>query len=157
MLNAMDTDRLCLWLAAPFTSLFLILAVCSPFLAKPQSSGISIPVLKLRTEPAKLSCDDRPIFVRLLQDGRTTINSHFIQQRDLGPRIGSIMEYRAERVVYLMPDSLISVDRFEQALAQLNASTEHLNIALLSGKLRQAITNRTRNECDLIWPPNAFK
>jgi hypothetical protein len=82
----------------------------------------------------------------------TRINGRDIENRRLGPVIGEIMETRAERVVYVVPESEISYERFAQALDTLNGSAQDLHIAVLSGHLRQAFFERRLSPCDLAWP-----
>jgi hypothetical protein len=62
------------------------------------------------------------------------------------------MEPRAERVVYLVPDSQIDFYRYVKTLDTLNTSTSRLHVAVLSRKIRDEYFRRRLSPCDLVWP-----
>jgi biopolymer transport protein ExbD len=148
----MDLNRLRMLLAAPITCLFLILILCV-FAAQPVSTGIAIPVMRLRST-RMLSCggNRRDIFIRLRADGKTKINQSEIDPKDLRSRVSTIMDTRAVRVVFLVPESGISYDRFVQSLDELNKAATEMHIAVLSGSLRDEYFQRGLQPCDIEWP-----
>jgi biopolymer transport protein ExbD len=147
----MDLNRLRMLLAAPITCLFLILILCV-FAAQPVSTGIAIPVVSLRS--TRLSCggNRRDIFIRLRADGKTKINNSEINPKDLRSRVATIMETRAERVVFLVPESGISYASFVQSLDELNKAATEMHIAVLSGSLRDQYFLEDLLPCDIVWP-----
>jgi hypothetical protein len=150
----MNMGRLPLWVAAPVSGLLLVLGLCCFVNFAPASTGMEVPLLHLRSTPADFSCDGRFEFVQVLADGSTRINGREIPGDRLGPVIAGIMETRAERVVYLVPDTEISYGRFAQTLGTLNNAADGMHIAVLSGHVKSAFSERRLSPCDLVWPGN---
>lgn len=147
----MVLNRLRVLLAAPTTCLFLILILCVFAVQKPVPTGIRMAVVRLHPIRPQLSCDGRFTFVQLLADGKTKINGAEIDPKDLTPRIGTIMEPFAERVVYLVPDSDISYARFVETFGELNEAAADMHIVVLSGSLRDEYFQRHLDPCDIVW------
>lgn len=99
-----------------------------------------------------MSCDGRFVFIQLQSDGETRINGRPIKDGEVGPMVRTIMEPRAERVVYLVPESQIEYSRFVKTLAILNNSTSELHVAVLAGQLRDEYFKRDLTPCDIVWP-----
>jgi biopolymer transport protein ExbD len=148
----MDPDRLRAQLAPPMACLFLILIPCVFVVQMPVSTGIRMPVMRLSPNRARFTCDGRFVFIQLLADGKTKINGTEIHPEDLAPRIATTMESRAERVVYLVPDSRISYARFVQVLGELDRAAADMHIAVLSGSVRNEYFERNLEPCDIILP-----
>lgn len=148
----MDLNRLRMVMAPAMASLFLILNLCAFVVNAPNSVGIRMPIVRVHHRTDLYSCDGRFEFILLLADGRTKINGDEIPLGQLGPRIADLMQNRAERVVYVIPDSGIAYSRFVETLSTLYAATDDMHIAVLSGGLRETYTQEQLDPCDLIWP-----
>jgi hypothetical protein len=156
----MDLLRLRSLLAAPLAAQFILLTLCIFSVQSPPSTGIKIPVLKLRHHSDHLTCDGRWEFVQLLDDGTTKINERKIPEEDLASLVGNIMASRAERVIYVVPSPGIPYSRFVATLGSLKKTVPDLHIGVLSGEVRNAYMQpglpRLYLPCDIVWPTGEF-
>jgi biopolymer transport protein ExbD len=161
----MGLERFRTLLALPLASLFLILLACVFALQRPVSIGVRMPLLRLRPHSPDISCDGRWVFVELLDDGTTEVNSEPVPPQGLSAMVGKLMESHAERVVYLVPSPGISYARFVETLAALQVSAPDTHVGVLSGAVRDAykgqskasILKRTYLPCDIVWPSDEFR
>jgi biopolymer transport protein ExbD len=154
----MDMNRLQSWIAAPFVAMLLILTVWVMAAPRAEPVGVYFPILRLAPTTPPYSCDGRFVFVQLLANGETRINGRLIpQDNDLGPLVRTIMAPRAERVVYVVPDSQIQYGRFVEALSILHNATTDLHLGVLSGRLRDEYFKRGLEPCDLVWPQEELR
>ena len=131
--------------------------------------GFRIPMIRIHHNPQEISCDGRFEFLRLTKDGRTWINEAEIPVEQLRQRIATLMEDRAERVVYVIVDSDLSYGQFTAFLDRVEGATDGLHVVVFSGEIRReferprALVNPlTRHElgqepsevCDFIYPEN---
>ncbi len=108
-----------------------------------------MPLVRVHRRSELYSCDGRFEFVRLLADGKIKINQYEIEPERLGSRVAELMQNRAVRVVYVVPDSGITYARFAEALARLNAATDDLHIVVLSGETRDTYFEKQLEPCDI--------
>jgi len=108
-----------------------------------------MPVVRLRSDRVPFTCDGEFVFIRLLVDGETKINGTVIHREDLRRRVSAIMEPRAERVVYLVPESNISYARFVETVDELNEAAADVHVVVLSGSLRDEFFRRNLEPCDI--------
>lgn len=140
-------------LAAPFAAIVMIVLVLTMSPLHPNSRGIAVPLLRLQRRTNTSTCDGGFIFVRLLANGETTVNGRKIpSDKDLAALVHNIMETRAERVVYVVPDTQLEYGRFIWALGILKNASSDLHLAVLSGKLRDEYFERDLEPCDITWP-----
>jgi hypothetical protein len=71
------------------------------------------------------------------------------RDNDLGPLVRTIMESRAERMVFVAPDTGIEYGRLVEALGILRNATPDLRLAVLSGKLREEFIRRGFPICEI--------
>jgi biopolymer transport protein ExbD len=143
-----------------FAGLFLVLSLCAVLLRSPTSTGMRIPLLRLRAPHPKewRDCGDgRPIVISLLQSGTLKINQDSTSWKDLAPRIAKIMEFRAERTVFVVTDSEVSNQQFAMLIDRLAGSTSDLHIALLTRDIRRTLDSDYAAFCQLEWPPSEFQ
>ena len=149
----MDLNRLRMMLAAPMASLFMVLILCLFAVRTPGPSvGIRIPVIRLRTAPTQFTCDGRFVFVQLLADGSTRINTDDIAPDQLAPKIAEIMQYRAERVVYLIAAPEVPYRRFVDAIDEMSGATADLHIAVLTQQIWNTYRQQSLEPCQIVWP-----
>ena len=145
-------------MAAPFSAVFLILTLWVMAATQVEPVGVYLPVLRLARRAPLYSCDGRFVFVQLLSNGETRINGQLVQHdNDLGPLVRTIMESRAERVVYVVPDTQIQYGRFVEALSILHNAAADLHLAVLSGRLRDEYFSRGLEPCDIAWPQEELR
>jgi biopolymer transport protein ExbD len=141
-------------------ALFILLTLCVLGVQVPPSTGIKIPLLSLHHHKDRFTCDGRWEFVQLLDDGTTKINEEQIRDEDLALLVSSIMESRAERVIYVVPSPEIPYSRFVETLSTLKKTAPDLHIGVLSGKLRDAYVQPSLQRfdlpCDIDWPSEEF-
>jgi biopolymer transport protein ExbD len=102
----MDPFRLRSLIAPAMASLFLMLSLCAFMVQRPASVGFRIPMVRLHHDPLEpYDCDGRTEFLRLTKDGKTWINETEIPADQVRQRVATLMEDRAERVVYVVVDS----------------------------------------------------
>jgi biopolymer transport protein ExbD len=154
----MGFERFRTLLALPLGSLFLILLVSVFAIQRPASVGVRMPLLRLKPPRPELICDGRWVFVHLLDDGTTKINEKQIRQEELALLVQSIMESRAERVIYVVPSPGIPYSRFLETVSTLRQAVPDMHIGVLSGKLRNAYMRPSleRQPCDIEWPVSDF-
>jgi hypothetical protein len=122
--------------------------------------GNKILLLRLHHHKDQFTCDGRWEFVQLLADGTTKINEEQVREEDLALLVNSIMESRAERVVYVVPSPGIPYSRFVETLSTLRKTVPDLHIGVLSGEVRDAYMkpslHRLYLPCDIDWPAKEF-
>ena len=151
----MGLDRLRTLLAAPLASLFLILSLSAFGGRTPPSYGFLIPVIQLHHEPQEpTDCGGRSEFIRLTKDGKTWINEDEFPPAQIAPAIASMMESRAERVVYVVVDSELSYWQFAGFLDQIQGATSDLHVVLVSGVVRREFET-SHDLCDFVVPVQA--
>jgi hypothetical protein len=152
----MKPAQLMQMIAAPMASLFLTLSLCVAGIGSRTPAGIRFPLLRMRASHSGLCGDDRVVVVSLRQGGDLKINQNRITWDALAPTIARIMQYRAERVIYVLPYSEISYTEFANLMDKVAGSTTDLHIALLSGNLRRTMKEHRFDTCDLDWPQSEF-
>jgi len=152
--DGMDFNRLRLIVAPALASLFLILSLCAFVVQRPVSAGFRVPMVRIHHDPQEpYDCDGRPEFLRLTKDGRTWVNEAEIPGGQLASTVASLMENRAERVVYVMVDSELSYGQFAGFLGKIAAATSDLHVVVVSGEVRRAFEKRP-DLCDFVYPVN---
>jgi len=168
----MDLNTLQAMPSAGFASLFLILLPCAFLAPRPVAQGIRIPVVRIHHVPDRdYTCEkSRVIFPRLTKDGKTWINDSEIPGDRLDAKIAEIMEYRAERVAYVLADSEVSVQQFAGFVDGLKKAVPDLHIIVISGDVRRRLIQSREqyfrevdagrvpvgeplSECDFAFPP----
>ena len=134
----MELSQLRSLVAAPMAALFAVLTLCVIEFESRPSTGIKFPLLNLRHHTDQISCDGRWVFIQLLDDGKTKINSDEIPEGDLALQVGNIMKSRVERVDYVVPSSGIPYSRFMETLSNLRKAAPDMHIGVLSGKVGEA-------------------
>ena len=117
-----------------------------------------MPLLRLKPPRPELICDGRWVFVHLLDNGTTKINEKQIRQEELALLVQSIMESRAERVIYVVPSPGIQYSRFLETVSTLRQAVPDMHIGVLSGTLGNAYMRPSleRQPCDIEWPVSDF-
>jgi hypothetical protein len=152
----MKLDLLRSLVAPAFACLFLILAVCALPMRTRVSSGFAFPMIRLQHDPNEMTdCGGRSEFVRLTKDGKTWINNDEIPADRIPSAIATIMENRAERVVYVIVDSEMSFGQFAHFVDRIEGSTADLHVVLVSGEVRRAF-ERNHDLCDFRYPEKYF-
>jgi biopolymer transport protein ExbD len=152
----MNLNSLRVLLAAPFASLFLVLSLCAFVIQPPASTGFRIPMVRLhRNSQEGLVCDGRSEFVRLTKDGKIWINETELPMNQLRPTVTTLMENRAERVIYVVVDSDVSYGQFADLLDKVEGTTADLHILVISGENRRTL-ERGLDPCDYFYPEEGF-
>jgi biopolymer transport protein ExbD len=168
----MDPFRLRLLIAPAMASLFLMLSLCAFMVQRPESVGFRIPMVRLHHDPLRpYDCDGRAEFLRLTMDGKTWINETEIPADQLRLRVATLMEDRAERVVYVVVDSELSYGQFAEFLGSIEGATTDLHVVVVSGEIRREFTKDRVlasplkayrleedpiNVCDFVYSANEF-
>ncbi|MGA2809204.1 MAG: hypothetical protein ABSE87_13815 [Terracidiphilus sp.] len=168
----MDLNRLYALIAAQLASLFLVLVLCTFEVRRPGSVGFRIPMLRIhRTAQNEFDCEGRFEFLRLTRDGKTWVNSTEIPASQVRPTVATLMENRAERVVYVVGDSELPYGQFAKFLDSIEGATEDLHVVVVSGEIRRqfeesrALVNPSKppqveqeplDVCDFVLPANEF-
>ena len=140
----MDLNRLYALIAAQLASLFLVLVLCTFEVRRPVSVGFRIPMLRIhRTAQDEFSCDDRSVFLRITRDGKTWINATEIPADQVRSTVATLMENRAERVVYVVVDSELSYGEFARFLDSVEGATEDLHVVVVSGEIRRQFEEKS--------------
>lgn len=156
----MGLERFRTLLVLPVASLFLILLVCVFALQRPTSTGIRMPLLKLKSPGQDFTCDGRWVYVELLKDGSAQVNLEPVPNQNLSAMVGRLMQSRAERVVFLVPSPDTSYSRFVETLNALQKSAPDTHVGVLSGTLRDRYARPATAynlPCDIVWPPIEFQ
>ncbi|MGA2651163.1 MAG: hypothetical protein ABSF28_11600 [Terracidiphilus sp.] len=152
----MDLNRMRGLLAAPVASLFLILALCIFGVRRPAATGISIPMVRIHHNPEEpTDCGGWAEFLRLTKDGKTWINESEIPADHVAPAVATLMESRAERVVYVVVDSELPYGRFAEFLDKVAGATSDLHVVVISGEVRRTF-EKSHDMCDLTYSANEF-
>jgi biopolymer transport protein ExbD len=77
------------------------------------------------------SYDNRIIVVQLRSDDISFINSTTFPPKELPEKMARIMEFRAERVVYLIADRSMAYGDVIETISALKMATPYLNVVLL--------------------------
>ncbi len=124
----------------PMAGLFLVLSLCTFGLQRPKSVGFSVPMLRVhRSLQHEITCDGRFEFLRLTKDGKTWINDDEIPIGHLRSLVASLMEDRAERVVYVVVDSEMSYGQFADFLGRIEGATNDLHVVVISGEIKREL------------------
>jgi hypothetical protein len=138
------------------TSLFLVLSLCAFVVQKPESAGFRIPMIRLHHDPHEpYDCGGRTEFVRLTKDGRTWINETEVPSNRLVQTVSSLMENRAELVVYVIVDSDLSYGQFAEFLGKVKGAKTDLHVVVVSGDILRAFEKR-HDVCDFVYSRNEF-
>jgi biopolymer transport protein ExbD len=141
-------------LAPVLASLFLVLSLCPFVVLTPVSTGMHLPMLKVRTVPFK-DCDfvsDRSIVVRLRKDGSTWINETPESSEKLGPTLTEIYENRVEKVIIMFSDPDVPFGEFASFYNTVASSTTGLHIVLVTRMLDEELQQcPPENYCELDW------
>ena len=89
------------------------------------------------------------------QDGRTWINETEVPSIKLAQNISSLMENRAERVVYVIVDSDMSYGQFADLLGKVKGATTDLHVVVVSGATLKAF-EESHDVCDFVYHGNEF-
>ena len=118
--------------------------------------GFRIPMIRLHHNPNEpYDCGGRTEFVRLTKDGRTWINETEVASNRLVQTVSSLMENRAERVVYVVVDSDLSYGQFAEFLGKIEGATTDLHVIVVSGDILRAF-KKSHDLCDFVYPANEF-
>jgi biopolymer transport protein ExbD len=139
----MDPFRFRALIAPAIASLFLVLSLCAFMVQRPSSVGIRIPLLPLHPEAHPPGyCNYMPIVFWLTQDGRMWINVYEQSPDKLSAKITEIMEYRADKRVYVVSDSGVTYGKFVDFLSRIVGASPDLHVVLLSGQLRHEVEQK---------------
>jgi biopolymer transport protein ExbD len=167
----MNLLRLRELLAAPVAGLLLVLILCVLVERRPQPAvGLRVPMMKLKQHSPGYVCeDDIPIVLRLTADGRMWFNQTEVAPEHLESLVAKVVEFRQERVVYVMADPSVLYGQFAEFLAIVNSSEPGLHVVLLTDKFRERVwgppvvrvhvLNNPQEyvpPCDLEWSENGF-
>jgi biopolymer transport protein ExbD len=133
---------------AAIAGLFLILALYLAADTKPPAHGVRLILL---SEPTSADCgDSRDILLHWGEDGEVWVNEDRVGTSQAPAEVARIMETRAEKVVFLLPDENISVQDVADLTARLNASVDDLHIGLVTNR---QVKSMTRTEHGFTWTP----
>ncbi|MGA2890871.1 MAG: hypothetical protein ABSE51_22850 [Terracidiphilus sp.] len=157
----MDLNHLGSLLAAPMASLFLVLSLCAFMLQGPRtvsgSVGMHVPTTRVRTIPLNDCFDGRDIFVKIHNDGNTTINETRKRPDELGQMIAEIMQNRDQRVVYMLPDPDISFGEFADIYSRVASSTPDVHVGLITRQINKELRQCPEGSvCGLDWPDHGY-
>jgi biopolymer transport protein ExbD len=148
--NSVELLRLRSLLAPSLASLFLLLTLSVFLVQSPPATGIGILLPRLHHRAPRGICDGQWdwVFVRLLEDGKTTIYGREINDKDLPLLVSKIYETRAERIIFVVPYPGIPYSRFVETLSSLKKAVPDLHLAVLSGEVGDSFLQSKLSPCD---------
>ena len=155
-----NLDSLLAMMAAPFSALFLVLAVCA-FAPRQPAEGTHLILLSAR--PCPPCCvDGREEIVHWGPGQEVWINEERVGAEKAPARIAELMENRAERAIYLMPDREVPYQEVTELASRLQASVDGLYIGLVTRremkKTESTINGETHYDLEcLAWPASALQ
>ena len=154
----MNLDRLCALLAPALVCLFLVLSVFTLAVQTTASTGVYLPITRVRTISFNDCFDDRDIFVRLKKDGSTWINETLERPGKLGPTIAEIMQAgRTQRVVYVLTDPDVSFERFLSSYNEISTSASDLHVGVITTDIDRELRKCPPGSiCGLDWPDHGY-
>ena len=155
----MNFSNLRTLLAAPLASIFLIATLIVLVPRGRVSTGIQIPITRVREIESGDCQDDRDIFVFIHQGGTTKINQTPVPISELKGRLSEIfLNRREQNVVYVLSDPEVQYGDFVRIYNEVVSSTPNLYVGLITPQLNlELLKCRLGAICGLKWPDGGYQ
>jgi len=156
----MNLDKLRSVLAVPFACLFVILMLCVFAAQSPVSSGIRIPMMRMRAEPLS-NCEFNGFTVYLRSDGQIGGGDRDsrMSQSEILSRIAEAGDNIQDDTIFVITEPDVPYDGFVNLISKIHnvAPEDHIAIVTESGQvegvpLDSGLREKWADRCRFEWP-----
>jgi biopolymer transport protein ExbD len=156
----MNLDGLRSLLAVPLACLFLILMLCVFAVQSQVSSGIRIPMMRMRAEPLS-NCEFNGFTVYLRSDGQIGGGDQDsrVSQSEMLSRIAQAKDNIQDDTIFVITDPEVPFERFAGLLANIQnvAPADHIAVVTREGQVEGipnsfGLREKWADRCRFEWP-----